>query len=364
MSISTHSYSCNGCGGMQKYSPKSHALECVFCGTEVKIAEDKVTKEHDYRHAISEKKAEQEAITQEIKCTKCAASFTLNPHCFASECPYCDTPTLIECTQAFKPDGVVPFLITRKEAKETFSKWVKSRWFAPSAFSKYFSDNKILLGNYLPHWTYDTDTVTDYQGQRGDAYYISVTKTVIEEGRSVQKEVQERRIDWSYASGVVSVSFDDVIVPSSPKISSSLLHALEPWETKDAESFDSQYIAGFEAEEYTMGLEEGFTFAKGKMASKIRSTIHRDIGGDEQRISSQNTDYRDISYKNILLPIWTAFFTWKEKEYHYAINAQTGELVGERPYSVTKIVFTLIAITVIIVGIIYFEGLKMWFLGM
>lgn len=358
MSIVAQNYSCNSCGGMQKYSPKSHTLECVFCNTSVAIIDDEVVEEHDYIYGISQRRYEEEAKAEEIKCTKCAASFEMKAHVFASDCPYCDTPMITACTQAFKPDAVLPFSIPRKEAKKAFSKWIKSRWFAPSAFTKYFSDNKILLGNYIPHWTYDTDTITEYQGQRGDAYYVTVTKTVQEDGKSVEREVQERRIDWTYASGVVSVGFDDVIVPASPKISNSILNALEPWESKSAKSFNTEYIAGFEAEEYSTSLEQGFDIAKEKMESRIRRRIERDIGGDEQRIHFKNTQYNEITYKNVLLPIWTAFFKWNNKEYHYAINGQTGEVVGERPYSVVKIAFAVLSVVAIVVGIMYFGESK------
>lgn len=363
MSIVAQNYSCNGCGGMQKYSPKSHSLECVFCGTEVKIAQSEEVKENDYLQTLSEDKTEAESKVQEVKCVKCASSFSFEAHTFASNCPYCDTPVFIDCSHVLKPDGLLPFVVTRNEAKEKFKSWVSSRWFAPTIFTKYFSNSKILVGHYLPHWTYDTDTMTQYQGERGDAYYVSVTKTVVEDGKSIQKEVQERRIDWTYVAGVVYKDFDDVIIPASPTVSVSILNALEPWESNSAQGFDTQYIAGFEAQEYTTPLEEGFTLAKGEMASPITEKIKRDIGGDEQRISSQETTYNNITYKNILLPVWTAFFKWKNKEYQYAINAQTGELVGERPYSVTKITFTVLGVAIVIAGIVYFDEIKI-FLGL
>jgi len=363
MSIIAQNYSCDGCGGMQKYSPKSHALVCIFCGTEVAIAQSAEVKENDYRQTLSEMPTEKESKAEEVKCVKCASSFSFEAHTFASNCPYCDTPAIIDCSQALKPDGLLPFIVTRDEAKEKFKKWVSSRWFAPTVFTKYFSNSKILVGHYLPHWTYDTDTITQYQGERGDAYYVSVTQTVIEEGKSVQKEVQERRIDWTYVEGVVYTNFDDVIIPASPRVSASILNALEPWESNSAKGFDSKYIAGFEAQEYTTTLEKGFDLAKDEMASVITSKIYEDIGGDEQRISSKQTEYNNITYKNVLLPIWTAFFTWKNKGYQYAINAQTGELVGERPYSITKITFAVLAVSTVIAGIVYFDEIKL-FLGL
>jgi len=353
MLLLSQNYTCNGCGGMQKYDAKTQSLCCVFCKTEVKVTSNTEVHENDYLQKISSLEPQPSPRPKEVKCAKCAASFSFDARVFATNCPYCDTPTIIDCSAEIVLDGIVPFEVTHNDAKESFTKWVSSRWFAPTAFTKYFSDNKVMIGKYLPHWTYDSNTITQYKGERGTAYYVTVRKTVMEEGKSVLREVKERRIRWRDTSGIVTVNFDDVIVPASPAVSSSILNALDPWETKSAKVFDSQYIAGFEAEEYTIPLDEGFDLAKEKMASPIRSKIINDIGGDEQRINSQSTQYNAIRYKNVLLPIWTAFFKWHDKEYEYAINAQTGELIGERPYSKTKIFFAVLALASVVAGVMY-----------
>ena len=119
--------------------------------------------------------------------------------------------------------------------------------------------------------------------------------------------------------------------------------------------FNEKYLSGFEAEEYTIGLDNGFEYAKAKMSSKIKRNIMHDIGGDQQQISSMRTDHNNITYKNTLFPIWTASFTWKNKTYNYAINAQNGKTVGQRPYSYVKIIFTVVTIVSIISGVVYFS---------
>ena len=86
-----------------------------------------------------------------------------------------------------------------------------------------------------------------------------------------------------------------------------------------------------------MGLDNGFELAKVKMNHVIRQDIRYDIGGDRQQISTMQTQYSDTSYKNVLFPLWTAQFKWKNKIYNYAINGQTGKVSGERPYSWLKI---------------------------
>ena len=357
MRFSAINFTCPSCGAPQKFSPEMGTLTCEFCNTQTFIDTNTHTiEEYDFSNALRglTTKKHQE-ITKNITCKKCGGSFTLTPYSFSSNCPFCSTPAIIGFIQEITPKSLIPFQITQKEALVRFKKWVGSRWFAPTAFKKYLNGDQKLIGYYLPYWTYDSDTISPYNGLRGDVYYVTVTKTVIENGRQRQIRVQEPRINWTPTSGTVYVSFDDVTVGASKTISRMILSSLEPWNTSTLLPFDEKYLSGFEAEEYTIGLDNGFEYAKAKMATHIKHNIKQDIGGDQQQITSMSTQHNNITYKNILLPIWTASFTWENRTYNYAINGQTGKVVGERPYSVVKIVFAVLAVVSIIGGFVYFS---------
>ena len=57
-----------------------------------------------------------------------------------------------------------------------------------------------------------------------------------------------------------------------------------------------------------------------------------------------NTSYNDISFKHLLLPVYVSSFKFKENTYQFLVNARTGEVQGERPYSWIKIALLVIAI--------------------
>ena len=350
-------FTCDSCGAPQKFSPATGKLICEFCSTQVSIAvDDDIIHEYEFPEAVETlNKQKNQAITKDVKCVKCGGGFTLTPYSFSSNCPYCDTPAIVGFIQDITPKSLLPFTLTHKKAQELFKKWVGSRWFAPSAFKKYLNGDNTLTGYYLPYWTYDSDTVSPYQGLRGDVYYVTVTKTVVQNGERRQIQVQEPRINWTPTSGTVYVSFDDVTVSSSKTISRAILNSLEPWDTTKLVGFDEKYLSGFEAEEYNIGLDNGFEFAKVKMSYTIKKNIRYDIGGDQQQIHSMHTNHNNITYKNVLLPVWTASFQWKDKSYHYAINAQTGKVVGDRPYSITKIVFAALTVMTLVGGFLYME---------
>ena len=366
MKFTAINFTCPSCGAPQKFSPSTGTLTCEFCGTQTTIETyNQTIQEYDFHEAVSTLEFEKsKIISKEVSCKKCGGSFTLTPYSFSSNCPYCGTPAITDFIHEITPKSLIPFSITHKEAQMRFLKWVGSRWFAPNAFKKYLDGDRKLTGYYLPYWTYDSDTVSQYQGQRGDVYYVTVTKTVVQNGRQRQIRVQEPRIRWTLASGVVYVSFDDVTIGASKTISRAILDSLEPWSTANLKPFDEKYLSGFEAEEYTIGLDNGFEIAKAKMSFKIEKNVRQDIGGDQQQIHALNTQHNNVTYKNVLFPVWTASFKWRDKEYNYAINAQTGKLVGERPYSMTKIVFAVMGGTGGVGSVTYFEEIKEWVTGL
>lgn len=85
----------------------------------------------------------------------------------------------------------------------------------------------------------------------------------------------------------------------------------------------------------------------------IKSTIRRDIGGDEQRILYKDTSYSNITFKHILLPIWISSYRYKGKIYRFMVNGQTGEVQGQRPWSKLKIAASVIGVLMLIAILIF-----------
>ncbi len=348
-------YTCPGCGAPLKYSPVTGTLRCEFCRREVPIeGAGSPIVEHDLRSAlVTLSHTPNREITKEITCPKCGSGFILDPLAVSANCPYCGTPAITEFVNDIHPESILPFHIHHDQAQEIFARWIGSLWFAPSELKHLVDTNKSLEGYYIPYWTYDAQTTTDYTGQRGDIYYVTVQKRMIVNGREQVVSVQEPRIQWTPVAGRVSRFFDDVIIRASKSPSRQILDALEPWDTAQLVPFDPRYLSGFESEEYSIGLENGFEMARVRIDRIIRGDIRRDIGGDQQQIDRMNTHYSNVTYKNTLFPVWMTHFTYQGKEYYYAINAQNGKIVGERPYSYTKIIVLVLAVLAVLAGAIY-----------
>jgi hypothetical protein len=206
-----------------------------------------------------------------------------------------------------------------------------------------------VRGTYVPHWTFDADTLTDYRGQRGEHYWVTVSSTD-SEGRT--QTHQEQRTRWHRAAGTVQRLFDDVLIVGSGALPARLLERLRPWPLADAVPYSTDYLAGHDALRYDVEPEEALAEAKAAMEPQIRSDVRRDIGGDEQRISSMSTQYRDLTYKLVLLPVWLAVYVYAGRTFDVAINARTGEVLGQRPYSVAKIVAAVLVGLVVVAAVV------------
>jgi hypothetical protein len=86
-----------------------------------------------------------------------------------------------------------------------------------------------------------------------------------------------------------------------------------------------------------VSLKSGFREAKSIMENAITGLIHRDIGGDHQRIHTRHTDHVGVTFKHTLLPIWVANYRYHERLFQVLVNGRTGKVAGDRPWSWWKI---------------------------
>ncbi len=342
-------FPCGQCGADLKFAPGTTALACPYCGhhNTIEVADDAdPIRELDFRQHLQSARGEQEMYeVMMVDCPGCGAETSLDPNVTADECPFCGT-SLVKTQHAerlIKPQGQLPFKVTENEAEEAFRDWIAGLWFAPNKLKKYRRREGGIKGIYLPFWTYDTDTDTKYVGRRGEHYYVTESYTAMEDGKQVRRTRQVRKTRWYPASGRVRNSFDDVLVPGSTSLPQKYLLELEPWDLDALVPYDDRYMSGFRSESYNVNLEQGFETARVIMDTTITATIRRDIGGDEQQILNKQTSYYDITFKHILLPIWISAYRYQDKVFRFMVNARTGEVQGERPWSWVKITLAVLA---------------------
>ncbi len=341
---------CTSCGALLKFKPGTRHLACEYCGAQNEIAQpaesgDKIeeTSLDDFLEKNFEQEEKVEVTT--VKCEGCHAVSTFDPKTSSDKCPFCASPLVLKSgttSTLHKPQYVLPFGINEKQARENFGKWIKSLWWAPSELKHYADRSGKINGMYLPFWTFDCSTRTSYSGQRGDYYYETESYNTVENGKTVTRTRQVQKTRWSSASGTVNNIFDDILIEASSSIQKEKLRSLEPWDLKNLAAYNDKYLSGFRTETYQVDVKSSYQQAKLRMDPVIETAIRKNIGGDTQRVHFVNSTYSNPSFKHILLPVWLSAYRYNNKVYQILINARTGEVQGERPYSVAKIAFAVI----------------------
>ena len=381
MTSKVRAFPCRSCGAKLSFAPGTETLKCPYCGTgnDIPKSADAV-EELSLDDWLKQMEAAHETQSQEqIKCQNCGGEQTLPANLFASACTFCGSPITSKsyAQRLIKPKSLVPFKVTRLQAQDKWRAWIRGLWLAPGALKQFAQGDGGINGIYIPYWTFDAKTYTNYAGQRGDDHSENI-QTTNDKGETVNDT--RTRTDWTNVSGDVSFFHDDVLVPASNSfadaagkssaqsagldraqhtlrgisgtplgnvvgaLSGKLASGFRTWNTKELIPYQEEYIAGFQAEAYQIGLKDAFAGGKRQIDNRVEELVRTDIGGDHQRITSLNTQYSHLTFKHVLLPMWVSAYLFSGKTYRFLVNGQSGEVVGESPKSGWKIFFLVCGI--------------------
>jgi len=337
-------YPCASCGAALEFVPGSTSLHCPYCGSQTPIAVSAGGK-HPYADYADPARPDPTTLPSfELVCGQCGSPRTTTA--VAGRCPSCRGALVVtdDLGGALKtPDGIVPFLVDKQHADQAFRAWAGSRWFAPRALKSVVRADS-MVGCYLPHWGFDDRTTSNYSGERGEHYWVTETYTVTVGDHQETRTRQVQHTRWYAASGRVARDFVDLLVPAVSEPPARTLDKLGPWAAADATGYQSEFLAGFDSPRYTIPAEAGFARAREEMAPVIERDCRDDIGGDEQRVHDVRTTDADVLFRLLLMPLWSADYAVGSNRFHVYVNANTGKVIGERPYSAVKIALLVVAV--------------------
>jgi ribosomal protein S27E len=351
-------FRCPGCGGEMDFDPQTGMMKCQSCGrTDAVPTSTMAVTAHPLEDALQHV-TPLSAQALEVHCDGCGSVVVFEPPEVAGACSFCGAMIVAQPKAAdpmIAPDAVLPVKVTKDVAQKEVREWISTRWFAPNALQK-MAQQEGIAAVYLPFWTYAADTASQYMGARGVHYFETEYFTTTDSnGNQVQESREVMRTAWSPASGQVARRFDDVLVPATKSVNEARLNALEPWDLPSLCAYEPAYLAGFKAQRYQVELPAGFEKAKQAMEQTISQDIRRSIGGDEQRIDHVDTATSNETFRHLLLPVWIGAYQFQGKVFQVVVNARTGEVQGERPYSAMKIATLVLGILILI--------LFLWVLG-
>lgn len=328
-------YKCPNCGSDMKFDSESGNLACDSCGN----------KEHiDSYDDIHIEKTFEENEAKEYHCENCGAVVLTDADTTATSCSFCSAPVVLadRLSGDLAPAQVIPFSISKEEAMVAFKKWCKNGRLTPKGFMT--ADRvKSVTGIYVPFWMYDLDNDIE----------VKATGTKVNSYRRGDYRYTETHYYDVYRS--LYARYLKVPVDASEKMDDELMDKLEPYNYGELKEFKTPYLAGYLAEKYNYTDDELF----GRVKSKINSFVHTYIKSTISGYTTVNYQQRDIQTKTVksdyvLLPVWMVYYDFDKKEHTFAMNGQTGKIVGKPPVSFQKVAlwFSGISASVYIVFLI------------
>lgn len=302
-------FKCRNCGGNVVYSPERHKMYCPFCDSEE--SEQKITEEQSL-----------------VTCINCGGELEIGEFTSASRCPYCDNYIVFDerVSGAWEPKLILPFVFSRDMTKKLLRDKFKSCVFAPGDF---LSEAKLdsMTGMYVPFWMYDYHVKGRYDGEG----------TKVRTWRSGDKEYTETSVYHIVRD--MEVDFDKMPVDASEAMPDEVMDLMEPYDYKALEGFQEKYMSGFFAERYNTDDVASEQRAVGKAKADAESILRGSISGYTTLKSAQNNQVAlqrtDTNYA--LLPVWIYNYKYKNQEYRFHINGQTGKIIGKVPTSAKRV---------------------------
>ena len=333
-------FPCPSCGSDLTQGVGDNKLVCKHCGFERSLdltaAESKV-QEHDLLIMLEERHSSEAIAAQELHCPTCAAVIVFAAGVVSDECCYCGSPVARDDIKGgatrIAIDGVLNFKINEAHCQKNLRSWVGGLWFAPNQFKKKGVAGKFS-SMYLPFFNFDVMTHSRYRGERGTYYTVRVGS-----GKNARTV---RKTRWRSVSGTFEYFFDNILLPAQTRAQKSLFRSLEPWPLSELKVYRDEHLAGQYTLAYDLSVPIVYASAKELMRDHLLQETRRRIGGDTQRIHSLDDQYSPLAFQYVLLPVWLLAYRYHGKSYQVLVNASTGEVVGERPYSALKITFAVI----------------------
>lgn len=327
-------YKCQNCGADMGFDTKSGKLKCQSCGHEESI-------EQYNQNNIKDETIYEDLKNNEVnqyKCQNCGASIITEKNTTATNCSFCGAAVILgdRLQGIYSPIEVIPFKISKDEAQAAFKKWCNKSFFTPKKFK---SANRIksITGIYVPFWLFNLNVSGDIlaQGTKVRTY---------DKGNYIYTETK-------YYDLYRTIDLDYIKVPAdaSEKMDDKVMDKLEPFDYGELKKFKPPYLANYIAESYN--------YTDKQLLSRVKQRVSKYA---DNFILNTTIEYSSVNfkYKNlktiqkkaeyVLLPVWAMTYDYEHSEYMFAMNGQTGKVVGKPPISKSKVAITYIVLSLIL----------------
>ncbi|MCL2201889.1 MAG: hypothetical protein FWB75_07975 [Oscillospiraceae bacterium] len=325
---------CTNCGGDLEFTPHLQQWKCEWCD-KVHTKEDLEGFTPEAKEALGDtvqveerREVTDEGVTVTYKCSYCGAEVITTEETAQTFCCYCQRPVTIlsQVSGEFKPAVVLPFRLIKEDALTQFKNFLQGKRFLPDAYCGEKNIEK-LSGIYVPFWLYDATMHFDFAGE-GDI----VTS-------SIQGDFKVIRTDTFQVLRKGSFRAENIPVDASIKIPDDIMDSIEPYKYEDLKPFATPYLSGFMAQRFDVSKDDCFPRANARMEGSADIQIDATLGRySTVRRHKSTKNAQHVQARYALLPVWMLYSTFEGEDYIFAMNGQTGKMLGNLPMDKAKMI--------------------------
>lgn len=358
---------CPKCGATDiLLNPKTGKLRCSYCRHE--FDPEKITgMEEDIKNLIGEimGSGAQNIIADTnsvltFKCTSCGAEIVVDTsEASHARCHWCRNVLSVnqQIPNGTIPDVVLPFKLTKDQAKACIEKFVgKRKFFANSKFRQEFTTENIM-GVYFPYMIVDVNSHAKLIGQGEHLVRFYTVKSGNSEERRYDADLYDVEREFDLAiKGLTIESNSDRLNNEDKSKTNNVINAIMPFDTENAVKYDSNYMRGYTSEKRNVNVDELKELVKVQSKDVARFATNDSLKNYDRGVawSSEEFNVKGQQWKAAYLPVW--LYSYQEvkgdkKVLHYvAVNARTEETMGSVPIHMPKLI--LMSFLVEVLGIL------------
>ena len=354
-------FKCPACGGALEYRPGQKAMVCPYCGTTVEeesILQEAVQGQPETA-AVQEQAPVSEEATQEkpegeelrsYHCQNCGAEIVTGPTTAATRCYYCHSPVVLNprLSDAFRPDGVIPFQMELQEAKNRFQAFIAKKRFVRKDF---VSPQQLedFSGVYYPYWMDDVTMEASFDGE-------ATTVSSIQRGAVTETHTRHYQL---HREGTLQVN--RLQRKALNQTSRLLSDGIQPFQMDGMRPFASEYLSGFLAESRDVTLAE----AQADMEKEAQGMVYgamTHVGDAFHSVKGNAQVHKMVSrMRYVLFPVWVLTYRGQGKEsFYYMMNGQTGQVCGKLPLDTGKLGLFSAICGLAVAGLLCLGGAMLW----
>lgn len=330
--MDTIQYKCPNCGGPLEYKAETLKFGCEYCDSQFTEQEIKdIFKENeniDLSQNVNENAGDDEFTGGNLyQCSSCGAEIMTDANTAATFCVYCHNPVMLKgrLSGEYRPSKVLPFEIGKDNALEIFKSAMGKKKFTPSDFVSNTTLEK-MAGLYVPFWLADC---------HAKAQLHAIGKHTRSWTSGGYRYTETREFDVERAADIF---YKGVPADGASKIDDELMDAAEPFDYSKMRDFSMSYLSGFLADRYDVDKGQVFPRIKNKTDSSSRDILNGSVTGySSVSITNFSSNIMNTNWHYALLPVWFMTYSYNGKMYEFAINGQSGKLVGNPPISKRKL---------------------------